>query len=94
MIDASRAAKADVLLVGMRLPPNYGMAYTEKFRQTYADLSRSKKIALVPFLFEGLSEDGKFFQPDRVHPTSEGQLVMLETMWKGLQPLLRRNARS
>ena len=94
MIDASRAAKADVLLVGMRLPPNYGMAYTEKFQQTYTELARSKKTSLVPFLFEGLSEDGKFFQPDRVHPTSEGQLVMLETMWKGLQPLLRRNARS
>jgi acyl-CoA thioesterase-1 len=90
MIDASRAAKADVLLVGMRLPPNYGTAYTEKFRQAYADLARSKKIALVPFLFEGLSDDARFFQADRVHPTSEGQTVMLETIWKGLQPLLRR----
>jgi acyl-CoA thioesterase-1 len=90
MIDASRAAKADVLLVGMRLPPNYGMAYTEKFRQAYADLARSKKIALVPFLFEGLSDDARFFQADRVHPTSEGQVVMLETMWKGLQPLLKQ----
>jgi acyl-CoA thioesterase-1 len=90
MIDASRAAKADVLLVGMRLPPNYGMAYTEKFQQTYTELARSKKTSLVPFLFEGLSDDGRFFQADRVHPTSEGQVVMLETMWKGLQPLLKR----
>src|SRR5215203_5916531 len=53
IIDATRRVKADVLLVGMRLPPNYGMAYTEKFQQLYAELSRTRKTALVPFLFEG-----------------------------------------
>ena len=90
MIDASQRAKAQVLLVGMRLPPNYGMAYTGKFQQTYAELARSKKTALVPFLLEGFADDTRFFQPDRVHPTSEAQLVMLETVWKGLKPLLKR----
>ena len=90
MIDASREAKADVLLVGMRLPPNYGMSYTEKFQQAYADLARSKKAALVPFLFEGFAEDTRFFQADRVHPTSDAQSTMLDTVWKGLKPLLRR----
>lgn len=89
-IDASQRAKAAVVLVGMRLPPNYGMAYTEKFQQTYIDLARLKKTAFVPFLFEGFAEDGRFFQPDRVHPTSEAQAVMLETVWKGLKPLLKR----
>jgi acyl-CoA thioesterase-1 len=90
MIDASREAKADVLLVGMRLPPNYGMSYTEKFQQAYADLARSKKAALVPFLFEGFAEDTRFFQADRVHPTSDAQSAMLDTVWKGLKPLLKR----
>jgi acyl-CoA thioesterase-1 len=90
MIDASRDAKAQVLLVGMRLPPNYGTAYTEKFQQTYVDLSRSRKTALVPFLFEGFAEDAHYFQSDRVHPTSEAQALMLDTIWKGLKPLLRR----
>jgi acyl-CoA thioesterase-1 len=90
MIDASRQAKADVLLVGMRLPPNYGMSYTEKFQQAYAELARSRKAALVPFLFEGFAEDTRFFQADRVHPTSEAQAVMLDTVWRGLKPLLRR----
>jgi acyl-CoA thioesterase-1 len=90
MIDASRRAKARVLLVGMRLPPNYGTAYTEKFQQTYAEVARSKKIAFVPFLLEGFAENGRYFQADRVHPTSEAQAVILDTVWKGLKPLLRR----
>jgi acyl-CoA thioesterase-1 len=90
MIDASRRVKADVLLVGMRLPPNYGTSYTEKFQQVYSELARSKKTALVPFLFEGFAEDARFFQSDRVHPTSEAQATMLDTVWKGLKPLLQR----
>ena len=90
MIDASRKASAQVLLVGMRLPPNYGMAYTEKFRQAYADIARSKKTAFVPFCSRALGEDGRYFQADRVHPTSEAQALMLDTIWKGLKPLLKR----
>jgi acyl-CoA thioesterase-1 len=90
MIDASRKAKAEVLLVGMRLPPNYGTAYTEKFQRAYADAAKAKKVALVPFLFEGFAEDPKFFLPDRVHPTAEAQTLMLEVVWKGLKPLLRK----
>ena len=90
MVDASRKAKADVLLVGMRLPPNYGTAYTEKFQQTFADVARSRKTAFVPFLFEGFGEDLRYFQADRVHPTSEAQALMLDTVWKGLQPLLKQ----
>ncbi|MEN3355610.1 MAG: acyl-CoA thioesterase [Betaproteobacteria bacterium] len=90
IIDASRQAKAQVLLVGMRLPPNYGTAYTEKFQRTFVDLSRSKKTALVPFLFEGFAEDARYFQSDRMHPTAEAQALMLDTVWTGLKPLLRR----
>ncbi|HYC48889.1 MAG TPA: arylesterase [Burkholderiales bacterium] len=90
MIDASRRSKADVLLVGMRLPPNYGTTYTGKFQQTFAEVARAKKIAFVPFLFEGFAEDTRYFQQDRVHPTSEAQALMLETVWKGLKPLLKK----
>lgn len=90
IIDASRQAKAQVLLVGMRLPPNYGTAYTEKFQRTFVDLARSKKTAFVPFLFEGFAEDARYFQSDRVHPTAEAQALMLDTVWTGLKPLLRR----
>ena len=92
MIDASRKQKAEVLLVGMRLPPNYGPAYVEKFHRTYFDLARAKRTALVPFLFEGFGEDPKFFQSDRVHPTAEAQALMLDAVWKGLKPMLKRRA--
>ena len=90
MIDASQKANARVLLVGMRLPPNYGMAYTEKFQQTFADLARKRKLAYVPFLFDGFAEESRYFQSDRVHPTGEAQALMLDTVWKGLKPLLQR----
>ena len=90
MIDAGRKAKAEVLLVGMRLPPNYGTVYTEKFQRAYADAAKAKKVAFVPFLFEGFGEDPKFFLPDRVHPTAEAQALMLDVVWKGLKPLLRK----
>ena len=90
MVEASRKAKADVLLVGMRLPPNYGTAYTEKFQQTFVEVARSRKIALVPFLFEGFAEELRYFQADRVHPTADAQALMLDTVWKGLRPLLEQ----
>ena len=91
MIDASQRAKARVLLVGMRLPPNYGTAYTEKFQRIYAELARAKKTAFVPFLLEGFAEDARYFQSDRIHPTGEAQALMLDTVWTGLKPLLRRS---
>ena len=90
MIEASQRMRAQVLLVGMRLPPNYGMSYTEKFQQTYVDLAREKKTALVPFLFQGFAEDLRFFQADRVHPTRDAQSAMLDIIWQGLKPLLKR----
>lgn len=90
MVDASRRANARVVLVGMKLPPNYGTAYTEKFQQTFAEVAREKKIAYVPFLLDGFAEDARYFQSDRVHPTVEAQALMLETVWKELKPLLKR----
>ena len=90
MIEASRRAKADVLLVGMKLPPNYGRAYTEKFQRAYVDVSRSKKVPIVPFLLEGFAEDVRYFQGDRVHPNAEAQPMILETVWKTLKEMLKR----
>ena len=89
IIDASRRAGAHVLLVGMRLPPNYGASYAEKFQQLYVDLAKKKKVPLVPFFFEGFGDDPKYFQPDGIHPTAQAQPVMLDTVWKGLKPLLK-----
>jgi acyl-CoA thioesterase-1 len=87
--DACRQAGARILLVGMRIPPNYGMPYTEKFQRTFDEIARQKKLVLVPFLFEGFADERKYFQPDGIHPTAEAQPLMLDTVWRGLRPLLK-----
>lgn len=89
MIEASRRARAQVLLVGVRLPPNYGAAYTEKFHAVFTGIARARKVALVPFLLEGFAANRELFQEDGIHPAAAAQPAMLENVWKGLRPLLR-----
>jgi acyl-CoA thioesterase-1 len=88
MIRQSQAAGAKVLLVGVRVPPNYGRDYTERFAATYAALAREHKAALVPFLLEGFAEQLDLFQPDRIHPSAQAQPRMLDNVWPALQPLV------
>jgi acyl-CoA thioesterase I len=88
MIRASQAAGARVLLVGMKLPPNYGPDYTAEFESAFAGLAKRHKTALVPFLLEGFAEKPDLFQADRVHPAEAAQPLMLERVWKALRPLL------
>jgi acyl-CoA thioesterase-1 len=87
--DACRRARARVLLVGVRVPPNYGTAYTEKFHEVFSAVARSRKLPLVPFLLDGFASDRALFQDDGIHPTAAAQPLMLETMWKALRPLLK-----
>lgn len=89
IVDAARKAKARPILVGMRLPPNYGKAYTEKFQQTYVDIAKAKRLPLVPFLLDGFAEKPEWFQPDGIHPTREAQPRMLDSVWRVLKPQLR-----
>lgn len=89
MLRSAQSRKARVVLAGMRLPPNYGSEYTQAFEQAYAELARTHRIAHVPFLLEGVAERRELFQPDGIHPTAEAQLLILENVWKVLQPLLR-----
>jgi acyl-CoA thioesterase-1 len=90
IIQASKAAGARVLLVGVRLPPNYGRAYTEKFQQLFKDVAARERVALAPFLMEGFAEDQAYFQPDGIHPAESAQPRMLDNVWPALEPLLRR----
>jgi acyl-CoA thioesterase-1 len=90
MIEECRKHGAKVVLVGMRLPPNYGSDYAGKFQRMYAELARSQRVPLVPFLFEGFAADSGAFQPDNMHPNAGAQPLMLDTVWKELQPLLVR----
>ncbi|MBI3524438.1 MAG: arylesterase [Betaproteobacteria bacterium] len=90
MIKLSQSSRAQVLLLGMRLPPNYGLDYTQKFQQVYADLARQHKTALLPFLFAGFAERPEAFQNDGLHPTAASQPLLLDNIWRALKPLLKK----
>ena len=88
MVTAALHAGAKVLLVGMRLPPNYGSAYTRTFDALFAAVAAAQKVPLLPFFFEGFGERSDMFQPDRIHPTAAAQPVLLDNVWPRLEPLL------
>jgi len=88
MIDASRGAGAKVLLLGMRIPPNYGERYTTAFAKVFDDVAADKNVPLVPFLLEGVGGVDKLMQDDGVHPAVEAQPQLLENVWPTLKPLL------
>jgi acyl-CoA thioesterase-1 len=88
IIRESQSAGARVLLVGVKLPPNYGDVYTSAFEAAYRELATAHRIPLVPFILEDFAGKPEFFQPDRLHPTEAAQPLMLERVWKELKPLL------
>lgn len=90
MIRQSQARQARVLLVGMRLPPNYGVDYETQFAAAYAELAKQYKVALLPFLFAGFAEQRAAFQADGLHPAAASQPLMQENVWRALQPILKR----
>jgi acyl-CoA thioesterase-1 len=93
MIDASRAAGAQVLLVGMRIPPSYGPDYAEQFHAMYGRLAQRNHVALVPFLLKGIVEKPELFQQDRIHPTVAAQQTLMDNVYPVLRPLLASLAR-
>ena len=88
IIADSQEAGARVLLLGMRLPPNYGPAYTNAFHAIYEELADRYGVARVPFLLEGIGGVDGMMQADGIHPRAEAQPAMLENVWPYLQPLL------
>ena len=88
MIEQSRAAGAQVLLLGMRLPPNYGVRYTRAFEQVFLDLARQERLAAVPFFLDGVGGVEGMMQDDGVHPTAQAQGRLLDNLWPVLEPLL------
>jgi len=89
IVIASQRAKARVLLVGMRMPPNYGETYTRQFAQVYTRLAREYKTALVPFLLQGVDQRRELFQSDNMHPTAAAQPILLQNVWQVLAPMLK-----
>ena len=92
MTSAAQKSGSRVLLIGIRVPPNYGAAYGERFAATYGEVARARKAALVPFLFDGFAENDLMFQPDRIHPLGGAQAKMLDNVWPSLAPLLSAKA--
>jgi acyl-CoA thioesterase I len=90
IIQTSRKARAKVLLVGMRIPPNYGLQYTKEFNAAFSALARRLNTGLVPFLLDGTAGNPALTQADGLHPTSEAQPRLLENVWPALQVLLAR----
>ena len=89
MVEASRGAGAEVLLIGMRIPPNYGPLYTRLFYQSYRTTAENYKVPLVPFLLEGVGGVPQLMQEDGIHANDKAQSQLLENVWPALEPLLR-----
>lgn len=88
MITSSQAAGAQVLLIGMQLPPNYGPLYTQRFQSVYQELASEAKLALVPSLVDGIGTEQSLMQPDGIHPNADAQPLIVDRVWKVLMPLL------
>jgi acyl-CoA thioesterase I len=88
MIGIVRAAGARILLIGMKMPPNYGPRYTADFYQIYTDIAQRDHVPLVPFLLESVALNPDYMQPDGMHPNARGAPLILETVWPQLLPLL------
>lgn len=94
MVRLSHAAGARVLLVGMRIPPNYGPRYTEQFARMFPELANQYHLPLVPFLLEKVALDPTRMQQDGMHPNARGEPPVLDTLWPYLKPLLKKNPQS
>jgi acyl-CoA thioesterase-1 len=90
MIEQGRGVGARVLLLGIKLPSNYGRTFGEKFHRVYLDLAREQQVALVPFFLEGVAETRELMQPDGIHPGAAAQPRILDNVWSALEPLLRQ----
>lgn len=90
IIENSRAAGAEVLLVGMQIPPNYGPRYTNQFRDTYTQLAAQYDLPLVEFLLADVALNPQLMQKDGIHPTAEAQEKMLDNVWLVLQSMLQK----
>ena len=92
MVSAAKAAGAHVLLVGMRMPPNYGRKYGDEFVAVYQTVAQQQNVPLVPFLLKDVADApnaDRLFQPDHIHPRAEAHPAILNNVWPALKALLR-----
>jgi acyl-CoA thioesterase-1 len=91
MVQLSQAAGARVLLVGIRIPPNYGARYANEFASVYPSLAKEYHLPLVPFLLDKVALNPALMQDDGLHPNAQGEPQVLETVWRELEPLVKKN---
>jgi len=90
MIQTSQQSGAKVILIGMKLPPNYGAQYTQSFSQTFQTLSQQFKTPLVPFMLDRVATEPALVQADGLHPNELGQPMILDNIWPAIKPLLKK----
>ena len=88
MVKKAKSKHARVLLLGMRLPPNYGKSYTERFQNVYREISAEHKVALLPFLLDGIATNRNLMQADGIHAAAQAQDKIMENVWPHLSPML------
>lgn len=88
MIEQSQQAGAEVLLLGIDIPPNYGQAYRDAFTGVYHSLAQEYELSLVPFLLEDIALNQQLMQSDGIHPTADAQPIILDNVWPALEPML------
>ena len=91
IVKACKQNKASILLVGIRLPPNYGATYTQKFSAIYQQIAKRHELRLVPFLLEGFGDKPEYFQEDKMHPNENAQEKILTNVWKVLHKMIMSN---
>jgi len=91
MVQLSQAAGARVLLIGIRIPPNYGPRYANEFAGLYPEIVKQSQLPLIPFLLDKVALDPTLMQDDGLHPNARGEPQVLETVWQGLEPLVKKN---
>lgn len=90
MVEQSQTAGAEVLILGVQIPSNYGAGYTKLFARTFAQVADDHNASLVPSFMSGMETSVDLFQEDGIHPSAEAQSLLLDNTWTELQPMLDR----
>ncbi|MCX4028285.1 arylesterase [Endozoicomonas sp. SM1973] len=92
MIQQIKKSGSEVILMEMRIPPNYGKRYTELFQNSYSQLAKQEEIKLMPFFLKKIAGQQQYLQPDNLHPNAKAQPLLLDNIWEFINPLLKKSS--
>jgi acyl-CoA thioesterase-1 len=90
IIRRAKNRKIKIILAGMEAPPNYGRQYADEFRNAFRQLAKDHQVKLIPFFLEGVAGHPNLNQSDGIHPNAEGMKLVMENVWRALEPMLQR----